>query len=93
MTQLSISLPPALQDWIDVRLAEGNHADAADYVRDLVRRDHAEATAGRLWLKAMIDEGLASGVIDRDPVDVLDDVMNEDPELRAWGSDRAGRAR
>lgn len=83
MTQLSISMPPALQTWIDARLAEGNHADAADYVRDLVRRDQAETAVDRRWLKAMIDEGLASGVIDRTPEDVLDEVMNEDPDLRA----------
>ena len=83
MTELSISMPPALQTWVDTRLSQGSYADAAEYLRDLVRRDQAEATGDRQWLKAMIDDGLASGVIDRDPVDVLDDIMNEDPELRA----------
>jgi antitoxin ParD1/3/4 len=83
MSQFSVSMPPALQSWVDARLAEGDYADAAEYLRDLVRRDRAESTVDRQWLKAMIDEGLASGVIDRDARDVLDDIMNEDPDLRA----------
>ncbi|MEG3123805.1 ribbon-helix-helix domain-containing protein [Sphingomonas sp. GB1N7] len=83
MTQLSISMPPALQTWVDARLSEGSYADAADYLRDLVRRDQAHASADRQWLKAMIDEGLASGVLEGTPEDVLDDILNEDPNLRA----------
>ena len=82
MTQLTISMPPALQNWVDARIAEGAYADAADYLRDLVRRDQAEAAADRRWLKAMIDEGLASGIIDREPEDVLDEILAEDPDLR-----------
>ena len=82
MTELSISMPPALQTWVDARLAEGSYADAADYLRDLVRRDQAGSVTDRQWLKAMIDEGLASGVLDREPEDVLDEILNEDPDLR-----------
>nr|WP_295669566.1 type II toxin-antitoxin system ParD family antitoxin [Sphingomonas sp.] len=83
MNQLSISMPPALQTWVDARLSEGTYADAADYLRDLVRRDQADASANRQWFKAMIDEGLASGVLDGSPEHVLDEIMNEDPDLRA----------
>ncbi|MEG3087661.1 ribbon-helix-helix domain-containing protein [Sphingomonas sp. PB4P5] len=83
MTQLSISMPPALQTWVDARLSEGSYADAADYLRDLVRRDQADAAGDRQWLKAMIDEGFASGAIDRDPRDVIDELLDEDPDLRA----------
>lgn len=82
MTQLTISMPPALQNWVDARIAEGAYADASDYLRDLVRRDQAEAAADRRWLKAMIDEGLASGIIDREPEAVLDEIIAEDPDLR-----------
>ena len=81
MTSLTVPMPPALQAGVDARLAEGGYADAADYLRDLVRRDRADAQADRSWLKAMIAEGLASGIVDREPEDVLDDVVAEDPDL------------
>jgi len=82
MVQLSITIPSALKQWMDTRLAEGSYADASDYLRDLVRRDLEGAAADRRWLKAMIDEGLASGVVDREPEDVVDDIIAEDPDLR-----------
>ena len=82
MTDLTISIPPALQNWVDAQLAQGRYADAAEYLRDLVRRDLAEASADRQWLKAMIDEGLASGVAPGEAEDVLDEIIAEDPDLR-----------
>lgn len=86
MTELTISMPDALHQWVEARIGEGRYVDAADYLRDLVRRDqHAE---DRRWLKAMIDEGLASGVIDRDPRDVIDDIIAEDPDLAAIARQR-----
>jgi len=80
MTQLSIAVPPALQQWVETRLAEGDYADAADYLRDLIRRDRDHAN--RAWLREMIDEGLASGVVPGDAEDVLAAIIAEDPDLR-----------
>ena len=68
-------MPPALEQWVDVRLAEGRHADAGDYLRDLIRRDQEGAAEDRLWLKAMIDEGLASPVIDAEPEGVIEAII------------------
>jgi antitoxin ParD1/3/4 len=82
MTYHTLSFPPALQAWVDARIAEGRYADAADYLRDLVRRDSEYAADDRRWLKAMIDEGLASGIVDAEPEDVLDAIIAEDPDLR-----------
>ena len=81
MTQLTISMPSVLQNWVESRISEGAYADAADYLRDLVRRDQA-ASAGQQWVKEMVDEGLRSGVIDRDPRDIIADIIAEDPDLR-----------
>jgi len=81
MTTLNISMPPALQSWVETQVAQGRYADAADYLRDLVRRDFREASDERRWLKAMIDEGLASGILDAEPEDVLREIMAEDPDL------------
>lgn len=71
MAQMNISLPDALKSWAEARVAEGRYSSTSDYVRDLMRRDqdHAEKLAR---LQAAIDEGLASGVSDRDPFDYLD---------------------
>jgi antitoxin ParD1/3/4 len=77
MAQLNISMPPALQSWVDARLSEGRYADAAEYLRDLVRRDQEQAGDETAWLRAMIDEGLASGIIDKEPEEVIEDIIAE----------------
>lgn len=82
MTELTISIPPALQRWIEARLAGGGYADVGDYLRDLLRRDAAEASIDRRWLKAMIDDGLASGIAPGEPEEMLDEILAEDPDLR-----------
>ncbi|MET0372070.1 MAG: type II toxin-antitoxin system ParD family antitoxin [Sphingobium sp.] len=73
MAQMNISLPDALKSWAEARVAEGRYSSTSDYVRDLIRRDqdHAEK---RARLQAAIDEGLASGVSDRDPFDYLEEM-------------------
>ena len=80
MAQLTVSMPDALHEWVELRIAQGHYADAADYLRDLVRQDRQ--SDDRLGLKAMIDEGLASGVLDQDPRDVILEIIGEDPDLR-----------
>jgi antitoxin ParD1/3/4 len=75
MSTLTLTMPTALQDWVDARIAEGMHADAADYLRDLVRRDRDMAAEDVRWVRAMIDEGLASGVVDQAPADVIEDIV------------------
>jgi antitoxin ParD1/3/4 len=80
MTYHTLSFPPALQAWVDARIAEGRYTDVADYVRDLVRRDQDLADDDTRWVRAMIDEGLASGVIEAEPEDVLREIMAEIPD-------------
>jgi antitoxin ParD1/3/4 len=75
MSQLNVSIPPALKSWIDVRVAEGRHSSASDYVRDLVRRDQESAADETVWLRGLIEEGLASGVIDKEPEDVIEEII------------------
>ncbi len=82
MTDMSFTMPPDLKSWIDAQVAQGRYADAGEYLRDLVRRDLETVSDERTWLRAMIEEGLASGVIDRDAQDVLDEIIAEDPDLR-----------
>jgi len=80
MANLNISMPPALEQWVDSRLAEGRYADAADYVRDLIRRDQEADEVDRQWVRERIAEGFASGVIDAEPEDVLREIMARLPD-------------
>jgi antitoxin ParD1/3/4 len=77
MSQLNVSIPPALKSWIDVRVAEGRYSSASDYVRDLVRRDQDSAPDETVWLRGLIEEGLASGVIEKDASEVIEDIIAE----------------
>ena len=76
MTDLSFSLPPDLARRVESRIAEGEFADADDYLRELVRRDLDEA-ADEAWVRAKVEEGLASGVIDKDAREVLREIIAE----------------
>jgi antitoxin ParD1/3/4 len=82
MTMLTVPLPPALEQFIAARVAEGRYADAADFVRDLVRREADVSDDETAWLKALIDDGLASGIIDKDAKDVLREIISELPAAR-----------
>jgi antitoxin ParD1/3/4 len=66
MATMNVSLPAKLKDWVEERASEGTYANASDYVRDLIRRDHERqiAIAG---LRAEIQMGLDSGVSTRSP--------------------------
>ncbi|MET0241785.1 MAG: type II toxin-antitoxin system ParD family antitoxin [Sphingobium sp.] len=75
MAQLNVSLPPLLKQWIDTRVAEGRYSSASDYVRDLVRRDQDAAAEETEWLRGLIAEGLASGVLDEEPEAIIEDII------------------
>ncbi|MFC4293318.1 type II toxin-antitoxin system ParD family antitoxin [Sphingorhabdus arenilitoris] len=77
MSQLNISIPPALKAWVESRVAEGRFSSASDYVRHLLRRDQDEAAEEAEWLRGLIQEGLDSGVVDKDPRDVIEDIIAE----------------
>ncbi len=80
MGEMNFTFPPDLENWIETRLAEGRHADAADYVRDLIRRDQDSALR---WeedtarLRSAIEAGEASGLSDVDPLDLIDRLISQ----------------
>lgn len=82
MSQLNVSIPPALRSWVDYRVAEGRYSSASDLVRDLLRRDQEAAEDEAEWLRGLIAEGLASGVIEKDAKDVLREIIAERPSHR-----------
>jgi antitoxin ParD1/3/4 len=77
MAQISVSLPHDLMAWADRQVAEGRYESVGAYIVDLIARDldHAKKLAA---LKAAIEEGLASGVSERNPFDYLDDLRTGD---------------
>ncbi|MBL8288509.1 MAG: type II toxin-antitoxin system ParD family antitoxin [Rubrivivax sp.] len=56
---MSVELPEPMLSFVDERVRQGSYADAADYLRDLVKRDR-EAQAGQR-LRELVQEGLDSG--------------------------------
>lgn len=82
MSQLNVSIPPQLKSWIEHRVAEGRYSSASDYVRDLVRRDQESEPDNVEWVRQMVAEGLASGRLNRDPREVLEEIIAEYPADR-----------
>ena len=76
MTDLSFSLPDDLAKLLQSRLVEGHYADAGEYVSELVRRDLEEA-ADTAWVREKIAEGEASGYIERDAREGLQELIDE----------------
>ena len=77
MTDLSFSLPSDLARRVETRIADGEFADAGDYLRELVQRDLAEADEETTWLREQIEIGRASGVIDKDAMEVVREIIAE----------------
>ena len=82
MAQMNISLPEGLKKWAETRVAEGRYSSTSELVRDLLRKDQDSADDETAWLQAMIDEGLASGVCEKDAFETLTDIIAEIPAHR-----------
>ena len=70
-TTMSISLPKALKDYIQKRVAEGDFSNASDYVRQLLREERKSRAEKRLEI--LLLEGLDSG----EPQEATDDYWND----------------
>ena len=75
MSQLNVTLPPALRSWVDHRVAEGRYSSTSDLVRDLLRRDQEAAESDAEWVKAMVAEGLASGISPENPETIIENII------------------
>lgn len=76
MSEMSVIISSELEAWIKERLAEGRHADASAYIRELIQRDQHEA-ADAAWVREKVAEGLASGFIEQDAGGVIRDIVAE----------------
>ena len=75
MATMNISLPDALKAWVEEQVKTGRYGNSSDYVRDLVRRDQERADA-REKLQQMVDEALASGILEMGREELLARVMD-----------------
>ena len=75
MATMNVSLPDKMKQWVEEQVQTGRYGNASDYVRDLVRRDQ-ERSEAREKLQQMVDEALASGVNERTPEELLEQVMS-----------------
>jgi antitoxin ParD1/3/4 len=75
MAQLDIPLPADLQRHVDARVSGEGFTDTADYLRALIERDQHLYEADVRRVRALIDEGIASGIVDQEPEDILDQII------------------
>jgi antitoxin ParD1/3/4 len=76
MATMNISLPDPMKAWVEEQAKSGRYANTSDVVRDLIRREQikAEKIAN---MQRLIDEGRASGISDRTPRQIFEDVKAE----------------
>ena len=77
MNDLTKFLDPEIGQWIESRVAECEFASVEEYLAALVRRDREEADEETKWLREQIDIGRASGIIDKDPREVIEEIIAE----------------
>lgn len=70
MATMNVSLPDPMKHWVEARAKTGRYSNASDYVRDLIRRDQAQA-AKIAEIQRLVTEGLDSGVSDQSMTDIL----------------------
>lgn len=60
---------------VESRIADGEFASFSDYLCELVRRDLEKADEETSWLREQIDIGRASGIIDKKPEEVIEEII------------------
>lgn len=76
MATMNISLPDPMKAWVEEQAKSGRYANTSDVVRDLIRREQVKADK-IANMQRLIDEGRASGVSDRTPRQIFEDVKAE----------------
>ncbi len=56
---MNIALPEPMRAYVAERVGSGQYGNTSEYIRELIRKDQREQTVARL--RAMVEEGLASG--------------------------------
>jgi antitoxin ParD1/3/4 len=73
MASMNVSLSDAMHHWVQHRIDSGQYASVSDYVRDLIRRDQAQADERQALIAALV-EGEDSGISERRIPEILEAV-------------------
>ena len=80
MNDLTKFLDPEIEQWMETRIAQCEFATVEEYLASLVHRDREEARSEQeeiTWLREQIDIGRGSGIIDKDPREVIEEIIAE----------------
>lgn len=73
MATMNVSLPDELKEWVEAQATNGRFANISDYIRDVLRREQDSVAS----FQAMIDDAVASGVVDMTPDELLKDIKRQ----------------
>ena len=76
MATMNISLPDPMKQWVEAQTKDGRYANSSDYVRDLIRREQIKADK-IANMQRLVDEGRASGLSDKTPRQIIDELRAE----------------
>ena len=65
MSQITISMPEQISEWVQTQVGTGHYADAEEYLHALVQRDRERKEQAMQDLRQLIAEGDASGISKR----------------------------
>ena len=60
MATMNVSIPDAMNSWVEERTRSGSYSNASDYVRDLIRRDQ-ERLEKIARMQVLVEQAIASG--------------------------------
>ena len=75
MADLTKFLDRDLEQWMETRIVECEFTGVEEYLASLVRRDREDAQDETEWLREQIDIGRASGIIDKDAKEVIEEII------------------
>ena len=76
MLRKTITLSEPMEAWIKSQIASGRYASDSEYFRDLIRKDQ-DKRAAEHQLRAMIQDGLDSGISDKTMVEIKAELHRE----------------
>ncbi|MFQ6550650.1 type II toxin-antitoxin system ParD family antitoxin [Aestuariibius sp. 2305UL40-4] len=72
MSQLTISMPDQMNEWVKAQIAAGRYGNVSEYFRDLVRHDQERREGAIAELRGMIDTAEASGISEATLPEILE---------------------
>jgi len=74
MMRKTITIPDSMEDWVKSQIGSGRYGNDSEYFRDLIRHDQDRQNKVA-ELQRLITEGLESGISDKTPEDIRQDVL------------------